>query len=192
MIKFPIFQIFLVVVSYSYDAAAQDNELLSFLNKFEWSELPVDINDGCGSRNANDESNISENEALLYLGIDGDLWKYHSDFYYNTGCKFHVGDDKIGVIFYRAFLPFDFSKQVAESVLLILDKSGESISSIPIQGSKGDDMTYAGSISKEMEIVIKYEELKLNESGDSDFVKSIKRYRIAPESGEIVFIGSGM
>ncbi len=168
----------IALIMYSCTSNCQEKQYSNFRNKFIQRELPINIPGGCSNRSANDSSNITKEEASLFLKIDEKNWKHNNDYYYNTGCSFIISELLDGIIYFRAFLPFDFSKQVSESVLVIFNNEGQLVDSLSVQGNIGDNLTYKGYITKNLNIIVKYEELLLDEYGSTKIIKRKEKYHI--------------
>lgn len=170
--------IFIGIYFLACSSFSQDDTFKKFEEKFVLKEVPIKLPGVCGIRAANAPSNITFEEYSKLLGNEKSTWKYEKDYYYNTGLRFKINETYLGFIYFRTYLPFDMSKETGESVLVIFDKDWNIISSLPIQGNKGDSLSYSGKISKEMDIHILIEELSLDKSGNSIIKKSEKFYKI--------------
>lgn len=169
--------------------AGQKSFYEDFVEKFPIKELPLSIPHDCSDRSANDPSNLTETEVTEILKLDADVWKNTNDYYYNTGCRFVISNDLEAILYFRSYLPFDFSKQKSECVIAVFHNE-QMIDTLPIQGSIGDELTFKSSITKKLGITISYEKLTLDESGRTNLINSIESYSIN-DRGEINKIEKG-
>ena len=153
---------------------------VNFISKFNTPSFPIVCPGGCSDRASNDPNNITKEEFEKFLLANDDIWIYDYDFYYNTGCRFKIESSFIGLIYFRAYLPENIMEEKAESVLCIFNKKGQLISSLPIQGGIGDDLTFRGEINEKYEITIWYTEYSLDKDGESIIKKRTEHYKILP------------
>lgn len=157
---------------------SQENRFKKFEDKFVLKKVPIELPGVCGIRASNAPSNITFDEYSKLLKIEKNTWKYEKDYYYNTGLRFKINEIYSGFIYFRSYLPVDMLKEVGESILVVFDKNWNIISSLSIQGNKGDDLSYSGRISKDLDIKILTEELSLDKSGNSIIRNTEECYRI--------------
>jgi len=171
--------IFVSVISVALAASCSGQKSLfkDFKEKFPLKELPLRIPHDCSERSANDPSNLTQAELVDILKLETGVWKYSDEYYYNTGCRFTVSNGIEAILYFRSYLPFDFSKQKSECVLAVF-RNGQLADNLVIQGSIGDDLSFKSTITKELEITVLFEKLTLDESGESNAAMNAERYSI--------------
>lgn len=163
---------------------SQDVDFKKFSDKFVFTELPISIPGECGERSSNDPSNLTLNEFNTILKLQNTKWKYQQDYYYNSACKFEIGEKYLGFIYFRSYLPVDITNEVGECILAVFNDNGKLIDELSIQGNVGDNLSYKGKVKIDYTIEINYEELSLDETGNSIIRNRKKNYRIN-ENGNI-------
>lgn len=166
-----------ILMALAASCSGQKNLFGDFKEKFPLMELPLRVPYDCSDRYANDPSNLSQVELIELLKLDTDVWKTGDEYYYNTGCRFTVDKEVEAILYYRSYLPFDFSKQKSECVLAIF-RNDQLADSLVIQGHVGDDLSFNSTISKELEITVQFEQLTLDEGGESHSTTNTERYSI--------------
>lgn len=169
----------------SCDGMSQNKDFKKFEEKFVLRELPIFIPGECGERSSNDQSNLTLSEFDKILALQNSKWKYKEEYYYNSGCKFNIDQNIIGIIYFRSYLPMDIAKEVGECVLVIFSSEGKIIDQVLIQGNVGDNLSYTGKITSELTIEVKFEELFLDENGNSIIENRIMDYQITSD-GKII------
>jgi hypothetical protein len=155
-----------------------------FKEKFPLKELPLSIPQDCSDRSANDPSDISQVELSELLKLNTDFWQTGDEFYYNTGCRITISNDLDAILYYRSYLPFDFSKQISECVLAVFQE-GHLVDTLTVQGSVGDDLSFKSFINKDLKIIVMFEKLTLDKSGKSIIATNTEKYSINGK-GEII------
>lgn len=123
-------------------------------------------------------------EDWKYLKLDSKTWPFQKYYSYEGLGKLKLNTSVVGVIYKRSYFPNDISKEKSEIVLATF-KDGKLVSSLPIQGFYGDDITFSSTINQSFEITINHEILKYNKTAKgSDSVKRTEKYAIK-RSGEI-------
>jgi hypothetical protein len=109
-------------------------------------------------------SYIPGKEFDHYLRTPTDtIWKYGNDFQYRFGGKFELHNNIICLFYGRYYMPDDIDKQVGEIVLCVFNKEGRLVSSLPISGGYGDELTFTSKITDKGLIEIDFHDYKSGE-----------------------------
>lgn len=176
-----------LIVSSCFTGSYQtkNTRFLDFVKGLQDFKVPLTFSRMIEEVEFNDKEKRLQLEEWKYLKTDNKLWPFQRDYYYESYGKIPLKNGLIGIIYKRSYLPSDITKEKGEFVLAIFTKEGKSISSLPIQGAYGDDISFFGVINQNYEISINFEIYSLNKTTKkSEVKKRLEKYRIK-DSGEI-------
>ena len=125
--------------------------------------VPIDISEMIGKVHFDGKSVVLSEEECNMLNAFNENWLNESSYSYKSYCYFRLNENLIGIIYNRSFYPTEINNEKSEYILVIIDRDEKFISSIPVQGSYGDDEAFFGQINENFEIMITGEIFKENE-----------------------------
>ncbi|MCF8381866.1 MAG: hypothetical protein K9H49_20025 [Bacteroidales bacterium] len=120
-------------------------------------DLPINISNIVGETHKNGASKkLTEDECVL-LNVFDEGWQKTKFYSYKVLCYFERKPNLICLVYSRAYYPKEFIDEKNEIILSILNNDGKLISSLPVQGSYGDNEVFFGNIDEKFNISVNSE-----------------------------------
>lgn len=170
----------ILVLLISFTCCSQTNDSFNeFRNKFNDCELPLDGEDLA-------DGQIISSEEFDLFSLGSEFWLYEGDYYYNSSVKFKLDNEIYALIYIRSYYPDNIENEKKEAVLATFDNNGEIVSSLPIHGIHGDNLTFYGNIDAQYFVTINFQKFEIdNKTGESIVIKNETKYKIIKETGKI-------
>lgn len=156
-IKKKLFVLCCILISINCSGYPNSNNFDLFLSNFADFDYPLNPTEFIVDREAKLQSkSILKKDYDDFLRESNDtFWRFKPFFEYSYGGKKKLNN--YWILFYsRSFVPDDVNLQKSEIVLLIFTLNGTKVSSLPVAGGYGDNLTFLSIIDGSNDILVKY------------------------------------